>query len=70
MKHDNEASDLGEYSGISTEFHKDIACHYYGDDGYAKACNESQIAIMKEPLESNAQEKKKKKYKVCLCWAV
>ena len=41
----------------------------HGIDGYAKACNESQIEMMKVPLENTAQEEKKK-YKVCLCWAV
>ena len=50
LKHDIEGSGLCD---------KDIACHYHGDDGYAKACNESQIEMMKDPLENSAQEKKK-----------
>ena len=59
LKHEKKVPDLGENSEISTLFHKDLACHYHGDNGYAKACNESQIEMMKDPLENSAQEKKK-----------
>ena len=51
----------------STVIHEDIACHYHGIDGSAKACNESQM--MKDPMGNTAEEEEKK-YKVCLCWAV
>ena len=53
-----------------------VSQHYFiktlpGDNGYPKACNESQIEMNKNALVNTAQEKdKKKKYKVCLCWAV
>ena len=52
----------------SAVIHEDITCHYHGIDGSGKACNESQM--MKDPLGNTAKEEEKKKYKVCLCWAV
>ena len=49
---------------------KDISCHCHGIDGSAKACNESLVEMRQDPLGNTAQEEKKKKYKVCICWAV
>jgi hypothetical protein len=76
LKHDREMSELGENeqdqiaSRESAVIHEDIPCHYHGIDGSAKACNESQVEMTKDPLVNTAQEEKKKKYKVCICWAV
>jgi hypothetical protein len=75
LKHDREISELGANaqdqiaSRDSTVIHKDIPC-YHGMDSSPKACNESQDEMTKYTLVNTAQEEKKEKYKVCICWAV